>query len=170
VGEFIEHTGDGASFIIKTGDIPPYEHLLRLLYIAELLRDYSEKHGLINVDDNNRTFSLIHIGISKGKGYKIWFGNEKKFVSSATWMAAKACQNAPREYELGNPFNQNVIGILFTKWDPIPIEKIKNTTEFFRTNIDKTVLLRVNEERIVTLEAKETGTYKLPILQVLQGE
>ena len=158
IGEFIEHTGDGASFVIEaTDNLLLSPHLLRLLYIAELMKKYSTKLNLMKIKlTHKKSFSLIHIGFSVGKGYKIAIGTEKKFVSRATWSAAKACQNAPRVYSPINPFiclplDENGV---FSEWHPVSAINTHKTSDLHLT---------INEGGVVEFKIKGIGSYELPI-------
>ena len=92
-GEFLENTGDGAFIFTENLSV---KDILAMLYLAEVIRSEAERARLLVMD---KCISPIHIGISHGEGHMIEWNMEKKFISPATWEAAKNCKEAPRRYE-----------------------------------------------------------------------
>jgi len=92
-GEFLENTGDGAFIFTENLSV---NDILTMLYLAEVIRSEAEKADLLVMD---KCISPIHIGVSYGEGHMVKWNMEKKFISSATWEAAKNCKEAPRRYE-----------------------------------------------------------------------
>ncbi len=119
-GEFLENTGDGAFIFTENLSV---KDILAMLYLAEVIRSEAERAGLLVMEEN---ISPVHIGISYGKGYMIEWNMEKKFISPATWEAAKNCKEAPRIY---SPYN------LFKIYPDIFAQNVKIKTGIIDNNL-----------------------------------
>jgi len=97
--EFLEHTGDGAFLYFdnrfKVKQIK--EILVQIFALSEFLKVEARNRNCIEIEDYQ---SLIHIGAAYGKGIIIDWAGERKFISAATWQAAKNCKEAGKLKEV----------------------------------------------------------------------